>query len=722
MKRIFSFVLVFAICISFIKLSPTVKAAELGDVNLDGEVTTADATLALKIAAKQLKPTTSQKKWADYDGDSIISTADVRLILYAAGGIAVDFETQLRESGFPQSYIEPLMNLHEKYPEWVFTPFITGLDFSAAVRGERTPHNKQLISSDAKSSFKCSCSSCYGVMQEVGGWYSASEEAVRYYLDPRNFFNAEYIFQFESTAYDSSQTIETVESIIKNTWMYNSNITYLDASGNTRTYKENGSPVKYSHAIMRAAQDSGMSAYYLASKIVQEVGSASASNAGGSKGNAEPYRGIYNYYNIGALTGASDGLRYANGNMKTSKSAGIYKTASTATKLCTASSGTELYYMGTSGNYYKVRVKVSGTTYTGYVLKSATSINTSYGRPWDNPFKTIYYGAQYIHDSFGETQFTSYLQKFNVNPESNNLFDHEYMANVRGAAQESSHTYQAYKDCNLLSAKKVFSIPVFNNMTADSTGSTVTAPKIPSSLTVTAKTSSSVSLKWNKVSCTSYQIYRSDSLSGGYELIASTTANTYTNSALIPGVSYMYKIRACSTADDLYVYSGYSNAVKATTSGTTIKQYGIVNVQDLLNLRDGPGMDYDVITTLPAGKRVYIISTSNGWHKVKYSTGSKVITGYVSAEFIIVKDVASAQSCPYTEPTSTVYEGASGNDAGWVQWHLAQLGYLSMSGVDCAFGNGTKNAVIAFQEDYNLEADGIVGSGTRSALKKAVNS
>ena len=61
---------------------------------------------------------------------------------------------------------------------------------------------------------------------------------------------------------------------------------------------------------MDAAKYSGLSAYYLASKIVQEVGGKSPTAAGASGTNSK-YPGIYNYYNIGANTGAEDGLKWA---------------------------------------------------------------------------------------------------------------------------------------------------------------------------------------------------------------------------------------------------------------------------------------------------------------------------------------------------------------------------------------------------------------------------
>ena len=64
-----------------------------------------------------------------------------------------------------------------------------------------------------------------------GGKYGASREVIAYYMDPRNFLTEEYIFQFESTAYDGTYTKAGVEAILKNTWMHDSQIKYLNASG-----------------------------------------------------------------------------------------------------------------------------------------------------------------------------------------------------------------------------------------------------------------------------------------------------------------------------------------------------------------------------------------------------------------------------------------------------------------------------------------------------------
>lgn len=740
------------ICFAFFSALPYAEATYMrGDVNGDGVVSTDDAIFALRIAMDVTSYTVAEKERADMDADGIITTEDARLVLVAAMEPMTDEEymDHLVEQGFPISYTEALLELHKKYPRWKFEPFITGLTWDAAVKGERTPHKKQLIENNVQASYKCTCSSCNGVIQEASNWVSASQEAVEYYLDPRNFLNEQYIFQFESTEYNSSQSLAAVETILKSTWMYNSNITYLDSDGNTCTYLENEKPLKYSEAILRAAKDHNMSAYYLASKIVQEVGSSSAANAGGASGTCSPYKGIYNYYNIGAYTGALDGLKWAS----------------------------------TSGTY---------------------------GRPWDNPYKTIYYGAEYIYNSFSEYQFTGYLQKFNVNANSGVLYGHEYMANVRAAASEAYHTYRAYEECGILASEKVFSIPVFINMpggnltalerfqsmapiaefdssTANSvtigwgeldgaqgyqvwkknsdgefiflkavttnlyTDTTVTlgnsatykirayqklsdgtyaysqfspeitviaSPGAPTGLKVTNKTESTVSLSWTATTCDGYNIYRTDSISGSYALVGTVTSNSFTDKNLLSGVKYTYKITAYHNAGSNISSSNYSSTVSATTSGTAASKIGTVKVSDALNIRDAANTSGNVITTLPNAHKVYIIETLSGWYKVTFISNGAVYTGYASADYLTVSEIET-NDCPYTEPTYTVSQGQSGNGVKWVQWYLAQLGYLSESGVDGAFGSGTLSAVKKFQTDAGITVDGLVGSGTRKALKEA---
>ena len=395
---------------------------------------------------------------------------------------AADFATQLRSKGFTESYITKLVELHKKYPNWNFEPLITNEDWTTAVAQERTPHSQQLIqrySGNDGKGYYCADSTCYRngnyIVHEGSNWVAASQTAVEYYMDPRNFLDEKYIFQFESTAYDASHSVAGVETILSGTWMHNANITYKNAQGRTVDYSP---ATKYSAAIMAAAKNSGLSAYYLASKIVQEVGGRTNS-AGGASGTNSRYPGIYNYYNIGAYTGALDGLKWAatsSSGYTTNANSNLRKSPTTnSSRIVLIPNGTKLTYNSQTQKqsdghiWYNVTVTVSGKTYTGYIRSDLVNNGSDkYNRPWTNPYLSIYNGAVYIANNFGATQYTGYLQKFNVNPASgSSLHSHEYMANVQAAASESLKAYNGYKSANLLSQARTFSIPVYKNMPND---------------------------------------------------------------------------------------------------------------------------------------------------------------------------------------------------------------------------------------------------------------
>ena len=91
----------------------------------------------------------------------------------------------------------------------------------------------------------------------------------------------------------------------------------------------------------------------------------------------------------------------------------------------------------------------------------------------------------------------------------------------------------------------------------------------------------------------------------------------------------------------------------------------------------------------------------------------------ISFIFISTTSTYAAYSSPYNEPSTLIKYGSTGTGVKWVQDLLKQNGYTLE--IDGDFGNITKNAVIHFQKYNNLDADGIVGTLTRNALKKSVN-
>lgn len=365
-----------------------------------------------------------------------LSTRDIakKLMIFLLSGILVistlhvmpkkvmadDFEASI--AGFPESYKPYLRTLHGKYPEWTFRPYNTGLDFSTAVSNEAS-NNRSLVEKTYNESLKSKANGDYNaatgtyIAKDGTSWISASRNTVAYFMDPRNFLNETHISMFEQLSYDSSvHTQQGVEAVLNGSFMYNTKIGYLNSAGLYIATSDT-----YSSKIMSAASQTQVSPYYIASKILQEVGkNANTKYAGmgaGSSINGEypGYKGYYNFYNIGASDGSN---AVANG------------------------------------------------------LKWASS-GTSYNRPWNEPSKSIIGGAKYIGESFINCgQNTTYFQRFNViSNGSYSLYTHQYMTSIYGCASEAATTSAGYASVGI--AKRSFVIPVYTNMPEKTTTITI---------------------------------------------------------------------------------------------------------------------------------------------------------------------------------------------------------------------------------------------------------
>lgn len=83
----------------------------------------------------------------------------------------------------------------------------------------------------------------------------------------------------------------------------------------------------------------------------------------------------------------------------------------------------------------------------------------------------------------------------------------------------------------------------------------------------------------------------------------------------------------------------------AVTPGPDARE-ATVNVQTLLNMRRQPNLTSGIVTQIPGGKTVYVISESNGWSYIKYGS----YTGYVSSQYLKYNDGGS--TAPTAQPTA----------------------------------------------------------------------
>ena len=316
-----------------------------------------------------------------------------------------------RINEFPDSYKPYLEELSKNHPNWEFIPLYTNLDWNYVI-SEENKFGKNLVPINYSDNWKNKTPGQYNVEIDAG-WVDSSKEAVMYLMDPRNFLNEVRIFQFEELSYNSStNNIEGIEKILYGTEFYNKKVSYLNSSGESILTSS-----KYSDLILKASKTSYVSSYHIASRIKQEVGPFLSHKS--ISGDVPGYKGLYNFYNIGATSSSEplgaikNGLRYAR-----------------------------------DGN------GASESTKKKYLI------------PWNTKEKSITGGAIFIGSSYiNKGQNTIYLQKFDVYDKTGDgLFWHQYMTNVLAPYSESKSIYNGYSKMGMLDNSLSFIIPIYNNM------------------------------------------------------------------------------------------------------------------------------------------------------------------------------------------------------------------------------------------------------------------
>ncbi len=143
-------------------------------------------------------------------------------------------------------------------------------------------------------------------------------------------------------------------------------------------------------------------------------------------------------------------------------------------------------------------------------------------------------------------------------------------------------------------------------LTVNPSGDT-TPPAAPTGLSVTSASPDGIVLVWDAVggdpTLYGYDILRSDTAGGPYTSLATVTANTFTDLAVIEGATYYYVVRSIDTS---FNRSGISNEVAATAELRTVTLIFNVTVPastdatgfsvyiaGILSRLDPPGPDWD---------------------------------------------------------------------------------------------------------------------------------
>ncbi len=249
-------------------------------------------------------------------------------------------------NAFPEDYKEPLRRIHAEFPKWKFVPEPLSMTWATALsRESRVRVNTVLTSYDSWKSMELGAydwaTNTY--VNVDSGYVTADPLLIAYYMDPRNFLDSTYIFQFEDLSFSDTQTEDGVRAILPDA------LDYIAAD------------------LLRASRETRVSAYFMATRITQE---GSHKNGLGT-GTVPGYEGYYNFFNYGAKpnadgTGAvTNGAIYAKNNGWNTPYKALYDSA--------ASIGKGYINLGQDTLYYQ-KFNMTNTTSGLYTHQYMTNV------------------------------------------------------------------------------------------------------------------------------------------------------------------------------------------------------------------------------------------------------------------------------------------------------------------------------------------------------------
>ena len=308
-------------------------------------------------------------------------------------------KNEMKKEGFPDVYIDYICSLKESHNNWVFKAIDVGVNFSTVVNKESACGLSLIQDTSLHNEWGWIDKSC---TTKEGSFVAASQKGVAYAMDPRNFINEQYIFQFESLKYESNLESD-----------------YINASKNMLTgadfytYHLNKG-INIAEAANIGGKEKNVNPVSLSSRMRNELGAGTTERdlySGVWTGSNNAYYGYYNFYNIGVSGSCIKkwgrnmcGLDYAKDHGWDSVQKAV-----------------------TGGASFLANGYLNRGQYTSYLQKFNVVPTAEYA------------SSRYVH---------------------------QYMDNITAPKTEALISYNAYKNASMLNNPFVFYIPVYGNMDA----------------------------------------------------------------------------------------------------------------------------------------------------------------------------------------------------------------------------------------------------------------
>ena len=515
-----------------------------------------------------------------FDGGKIGYTSKTYVLdikkFASTSGDYKNYCASLIKKGFVESYCPQLYYLHVAYPNWTFTPDVTGLTLDEVSKKEE---DKSVLATGNANYY------LRDKPIEVS-YYYIKANVIASFMDPRNLMYPNRIFQFLDL--QSSKDITNDAAMAS-----------IVGSGNLKNffkeYKKAGidNNINPLHILARSRQEGANKATYSAVTGLYTTNSGRKSHQGFS------LDGYYNFYNIGSYQTSTypytvqRGLAYGAGFLEDDK--------------CISTTGEGVPY---------------------YDSNKCGSL--SYLRPWNTQERAIVGGAEFIANGYvRKGQDTLYYQKFNVSSKRHyTIYTHQYMTNIMAPNDESDTLYNAYSAGGLLNSKFNFIIPVYKDLAGeiaqpvDKNGdATLKEIKINGSL-LTGFDKDVVEYPYSlKTNSETFEVTASSSTP--LTKVTGTGKYTFNNGSVIVSIKTVAEDGTSKT---------YTITVKQIK---VINEIKVKNVTDKLNVKVDGTVVFGISPGMTAQEMINSVSSANGSAVLTDSNGNKKTSGKLATGDII---------------------------------------------------------------------------------------
>ena len=390
------------------------------------------------------------------------SLANVMPVLAESSSSGVCTTVKEIHKAFPESYWENLDALIKKHPDWKFIAFNTGLSWSEVFTNEAEMYpTRNLIQYIADEGSAYYHPTSWFSTKEIEfpdqegsifvpfiwaknewtvcsapDWIQASEEAIAYCMDPRNWLYEEQIFQFfDQTSPASEAAVQAVFDSVQGSdfWVRDGKTSdlYITGKDGKKQY------LTYTQAISRIAEELEVNPVVLATRIVQEQGLGTSPLISGTK-------------EFTVIVEEEIEVEEEDENGE------IIIVKKTVEKEVPVEGG---YY-----NYFNIEA-TDGTGEANMELIYTNGLREAYREGWDTRYKALLGGAgKFASMYIKRGQSTMYMQKFMVDSSSYGLFWKQYMQSLTTPQIEARRYYNSFKAADCVDSDFTFVIPVFNDM------------------------------------------------------------------------------------------------------------------------------------------------------------------------------------------------------------------------------------------------------------------